>query len=915
MRLRQRLEALSDEVRCALLIAVAHGLIVTTLYVLKPVRTALFLQRVGIDELPLVLLLVAVAGAMSGVLSAALSRHLSVARLVAVTFAALGLGLVVFRLVLPLRWPWLFYAFYVFVNLYGALAVSAAWLVAGVAFDARAARRRFGLVGSGGIAGAIVGGLSTNVLAGLLGTENLVLIAAALLVPAGFLLVRVRLGPDVSRAATPTRTDGTVAPEDPTDPSRRLVRWIALLVGLAAVVATIIDVQFGASVAESFPGTDDKAAFLGRFFAVLSAAGFVIHLFLTRRVLGSYGLGAALLVLPIALVAGSAGILIVPGLLAATIARGADGALRHSLHKAATEVLLLPLSAAIKTRAKVLLDTTVDAAATGAGAGLVLLLTRSFGLGYPQLAWASIAFGAAWVVAALFVRRAYVDTFRRAIERRTVDPHALRAELSEAATVSALRGALDSQNEKQLVYALDALAAAHDETLVAPVAALLDHGSADVRIRALRVLHAQTADVSARVLPAITDASADVRCEAVRYLAFRDPVSRLDAFRRFLEHDDAGVRSATVRCIAEHGGAEDRALVDDDLVARLVTSDLSGEQDAASRGQVVLALSSLGGERFRAVVEKLRDDPSPTVVERVIRSIGEAHDDRFAPWLVEKLGDRRYRRAAREALRKLGDETIASLGEKLRSASPGVASPQIARVLAAVPRPLACEALLAALPGAPPRLRDALVEALDRLRETDPALRFDRAAVVDAIGDEARFHAELRLALGCAPELGTRGSAGALFVRAIAEQRQRTQARLFRLLGLLYVSRDMQNAHHGLGSDRPRLRANALELLDNTLSKDLKLLVLPMLEAQTEADQLREARRVAARDLTDARQVIGWALACHDPWLRACALHLVDDAWLDGAERAREDPDPVVREAAQHALSRLGALPPEPVVA
>lgn len=894
-----------------MLIATAHGLVVSTLYVLKPARTALFLQRVGIDELPFVLLLVAVVGAASGIASAALSRVLSIGRLVTVTFASLAVGLVAFRLLLPLRWPSLFYGFYVFVNLHGALAVSVAWLVAGTAFDPRAARRRFGLIGSGGIAGAIVGGLSTNVLAGALGTENLLLVSAVLLVPAGFLLVRGRAGVDDS-ATAPSADPSRAQADDATDPSRRLVRWVALLIGIAAIVATIVDVQFGAAVAETFHGTDEKAAFLGRFFAALSAAGFLIHLFLTHRVLGSYGIGAALVVLPLTLVAGSVGILVAPGLLAATLTRGADGALRHSLHKAATEVLLLPLSASAKARAKVLLDTTVDAAATGAGAALVLLLTRTLGLGYTELAAVSIALGVAWVAGALVVRRAYVDTFRRAIERRTVDPTALRAELSEAATVSALRGALESPNERQIVFALDALAAVRDDDLVAPLVGLLGHASADVRARALRVLHFQARDARDEVEPLLTDGSPEVRCEAVRYLAQRQPDSTLDALRRYLGHDDARVRTATIRCIAEHGGPEERALIDDAIVTRVVASDGADDEDAATRGQVVLALSTIGGERFRAVVEKLRDDPSPTVVERVIRSIGEAKDERFAPWLVEKLSDRRYRRVARESLAKLGDGAVDLLGDKLSSASPGNATTQIARVLASVPSARAFEVLVSVLPTSTPSVRDAVVQALERLREAHVGMRFDRDIVADAVVGEARFHAELRLVLSHADALVARRPAGGLLVRSVREQRVRTEARLFRLLGLLHSPRDMHNAHHGLSSGRPALRANALELLDNTLSKDLKSLVLPLLEAQSDADRLREARRIATHDLADTHDAIDWLLSCRDPWLRACALHAIDATWMDGAVRAREDPDAVVREAAEHALSRLTASPPPP---
>jgi ATP/ADP translocase len=102
------------------------------------------------------------------------------------------------------------------------------------------------------------------------------------------------------------------------------------LVGLAAVVSVLIDIQFNAVVDESFATTDTKTAFFGRFFAVLNLFAFLFQLLVVPRVLRVAGVGTALFVLPVALALGSATLLIAPVLLSGALAKALDaGAAAH----------------------------------------------------------------------------------------------------------------------------------------------------------------------------------------------------------------------------------------------------------------------------------------------------------------------------------------------------------------------------------------------------------------------------------------------------------------------------------------------------------------------------------------------------------------------------------------------------------
>ena len=71
--------------------------------------------------------------------------------------------------------------FYVWVNCFGVVVPVQAWTFASSVFDARQARRLFGLIGAGASAGAIGGGLLARELARRIGTVNLLLVLAVLI--------------------------------------------------------------------------------------------------------------------------------------------------------------------------------------------------------------------------------------------------------------------------------------------------------------------------------------------------------------------------------------------------------------------------------------------------------------------------------------------------------------------------------------------------------------------------------------------------------------------------------------------------------------------------------------------------------------------------------------------------------------
>ena len=907
--IREKLSGLADiragEIQRLLPLVLTYGLTLSSVYVLKPARNALFLDRVGIGELPYVMILVALVGGITASLYARFSGAVRIDRLIRWTFLVLISNLLIFRFALPSAPDWAFYLFYVWVKLYGLVSVSLLWLLANATFNAREARRLFGFIGSGGIAGSIVGGLFTSwAVSRVGGTENLLFVCAGILGLCVFLVRKPELGEardDVRQKVG----EGPLKLISGVD----LLRLIAVVGALAVVIEAVVDVQFNQIADEAFPTKDAKTAFFGGFYALLNVFTFLFQLLVIPRILRTAGVGRALMFLPFALAAGSLGTLLIPGLIGGIAVKVGDIGFRHSIHKSATEILYLPVPAWIKKRTKVFLDTTVDNVATGVGAVLVLILT-GIGVPYRSLAFLTLGLVVIWLALLSRVRRAYVDGFRRALERREIDLGETGVNVSEAAAVLALTSALDSRNERQVIYALDILTTTRPGNLMEPVEPLISHLSAEVRRKALQVLvQGSNGKIVSQVEGLLEDDDPEVRLEAVRYLCRHGEGDPLDRARGYLGPSEPKLQAAALGFIATYGTRDEKDLVDGTVIQSVL--EQTGEASAFSRMQAARAIGGLDNTDLYPFLDSFMADPSPMVVSEAIRSVGQIADLGRVLWLLEKLADRQYRVAARDALAAMGPAVLDVLVEHLDDDR---TDPRVRR---AIPRVLneirvqeSVNILLARLDRMPLPLVYPLIKALNKLRVNTPALAFDPKRVDAALFREARSYYEvfqIRHLLGLAGD----EPCARLLSRALGEKQDQYLEHIFRLLALGHPPDDIYHAYLGIVSKRKALRASAVEFLDNVLDRDQKACLLPFLDPASDEAALEAGRRLFDRVFWSKDEALTHLIKGDDPWLRACAIGCIGGTGspevMELVRQSTDDPDPVVAETAAWVLRRAVA--------
>lgn len=789
---------------------------------------------------------------------------------VAIFFA---LNLVAFRLLYREGSTAFGIAFYGWYDLFAAALVTQFFMVTQFFFTAREAKRAYPLVIGGGAVGVTLGSAITGLFAEALGTPNLLLVAAALIAVFGAGLPIVWSGAQLDEVERDRpgvrRKDGDAGGNTVLGELRMVfgdshVRLIAFSVLLTVLVKQLVDYQFNTITKEVFQTRDAIAAFQGQFNAATQWLPFVVLVGL-RPLLNRWGVGAAVFMVPAAMLAANMGLVAAWGLVAAVIAKGAETSLRYSAERTGREILYVPVPDRIKMKAKTYIDVAIEK-----GVGKVVSAGLIFGilavLDYRSVPWVAAALSLAWLGVAIAVQREYVHTLARSIEGRFASLRGGFATLADANTVTLVRETLRSGNPLQIAFALDLIAQSQtrDVQRLAPeLSGLLEHGTPDIRARALDLAARDPDAVPEDQLRArLHDSVPAVREAAVRALCASRPGQEHAVVRELLDSEDAHVRTATLACVCRDELAVDGApLVGADFLAR---REATAAGDPGARLEVALAAGTLEPEAAAPFLERLMEDDDARVASAAIRSAGMLGRPRYYPRLITALGRPAVREAAREALVRQKEAVIEPLAERLLDESEDRAVRRnIPAVLAQIPAQRTVDALLQLYldPETDQLLDYRTLKALSRLRSEHPEIHFDPdmvPLVTQHEVDEARRYAEVRGALDRGRKVGP---AIQLLDRTLREAWQMRREGVFRCLGLVYPPGETHRCFLALSRGTDRVRANALEWLEQTLGHHRFNRIAPVLQ---EAPLQREAPalEIGLRSLVEDR----------DPWIGRCAL-------------------------------------------
>ena len=856
-------------------------LVVCAIGILRPIKNALALEGLGATAFYKVYLVSAVVVLFVPIYNW-LSDRIPWSWLVPAVALFFASHLLVFYVAFQERSATLGLVFYGWFDVLSAVLITQFFMITQRLFDAREAKQAYPLVIGGGAIGASLGGAVTAVLAPTFGTAALLLVAAGAIAVFGLALPWVSPLPKAARAPqagvrSMERVDVAGIADLLRNPHVRLLTASVLL---TVVVKQLVDYQFNAVTWEVYGDRDAVSAFQGAFNAATQWIPIVIVLAL-RPLMRRWGVGAAVLLLPVAMLGGTLLLALSWSLWAAVATKTLDSSLRYSAERTGREVLYIPLPEEIKLKTKAYIDVAVEnGIGKIAAAGLIFLLLQVMSV--HDLAYVSLALSAAWVAVTLALRREYVRALARAIEGRFASLRGIFASITDASTRPTIQRALRGGDPLHAAFALDLLDQA-DPAELRPFAGelhqLLGSTAEEIRLRTLAALGRlpDAVDIE-QVRGLLVDPSASVRQAAVRVLCAARPQEREEILCELLASSEARVRTAALTCLAFGEISVDGA--------RLITPayldqrwSAADDGDCGARVELALAAGALRDEGPRAarLLATLLSDPDPDVASTALRSAGLLRRAEYYPTLIEALRSAATREAARDALAEQGAEAVPALAARLLDTR---ADPIIRRnipsVLGRIPAPEAVIALLElyAAPETDQLLDHRTLKALSRLRGRHPELSFDSGRVLAAADSELAAARRYADALAALSALEANGPAVELLSRTLREGWRERREGVFRCLGLLFPPRETYRCYLAVsGGSGPR-RSNGLEWLEQTVGYAVFRRIAPILESG----------ELQGGPLADADAAVRALWSDGDAWIARCAVRVGAELRIAGAE-------------------------------
>ncbi len=912
--IERALDIQPGDLRSGVLLSSCLFLTISAAVVGKVASNALFLAQFPAVELPYADI---ASGVLVGFVVAAylrLGRRTSLGRLLVWSPLFFASGCALFWVVAHYYFPaWLYPVFYVWVGIIAVLAPTQVWTLANYLLTTREAKRIFGMVGSGGICGWIFAGYLSRIAAKAFGTESLLFgMAALLLICSGLMAVlskggQLKLDPERDRAVGVAGTGQRNLRDSARSVfSSAYLRAIAAVICISSFTTTLTGWQFKALAKQFSQGKDALAIFFGDFFFYAGLLALLFQLLLSTRLLRRFGIRPMLFVLPVVVLAGSAGVLVLGTVGAALFLKGSDQVLRYSIDRSTIELLYLPMPHSVKLQAKWFIDTVVWRLGDGLAGVVVLIFATQLHWAPQRISWIVILLTVVWLGAVFVAGKQYVALLKDSISQHRFDVEQASTLALDRSTMDFLTSKILASDPEEILYALSLFGVERQRAAHPVIRGLLSHPAPEVRQKALAVLSA-AGDKS--VLPSIEallkDPDRNVRTEAMLYLVYHAHIDPLALLAEVGDFADYSVRSAVAAFLARPGEAQ-RLEAASQILNGMAGE--AGEEGQRTRVEVARLLGELP-DSFDPLLESLLGDAAFPVKCEAMRSVGTLGKLSLAPVLIGYLSNLELCNEAAQALAKFGDPVVGLLGGYLFDSSrPTDARRAVPPILVSIGTHAAAEVLSDHLLERNTSVRFQVISALNKIHQVHPEIELDVQMLETILAAEIMGHYR---SYQIAESLRVPGDSDDAVLRAMSEAMRQELERIFRLLGLLYPHLDLHSVHFGLQSNNVTVYDNALEFLENVLNSQLRGVLVPLLDGKVSPrERAAIAERLVHAKVENREQAVAELVASDDPWLKSCGAYAIGTLGMISLQteldKCLEHPDPLLRETARAAKLRLG---------
>jgi AAA family ATP:ADP antiporter len=405
-RLLQRVvDVRPNEVRALFLSCLYYFLLLTSYYILRPIRDEMGVAG-GVQNLQWLFTGTLIGMLLANPPFAALVRKYPRRVFIPIVYRFFMVNLLVFFALLrmmPEANIWIGRIFFIWTSVFNLFVISVMWSFMADLFRSEQGKRLFAFIALGGTIGAIAGSSITAFLAGYLGPVNLLLVSIFFLESSVW--CAHALGGQVRHPARPREAGPSeAAASDPAEERAigggvlagikhvfhsQYLLGICLFMLLFTIGSTFLYFQQGAIIDAAIPDRAQRTAVFARIDLAVNILTLGGQLFLTGRLLRWFGVAATLAILPALSVMGFLGLGFMPMLgmvIAFQVLRRAGN---FAVARPTREVLFTVVSREDKYKAKNFIDTVVYRGGDQVGAW-----------SYAAMAWLGLGVGGISFVAA-----------------------------------------------------------------------------------------------------------------------------------------------------------------------------------------------------------------------------------------------------------------------------------------------------------------------------------------------------------------------------------------------------------------------------------------------------------------------------------------------------------------------------------
>ena len=338
----------------------------------------------------------------------------------------------------------------------------------------------------------------------------------------------------------------------------------------------------------------------------------------------------------------------------------------------------------------------------------------------------------------------------------------------------------------------------------------------------------------------------------------------------YLNDPEPIVRKAAVVGLIQHCG------LDGILHAAEHLKKLLENEEPEMRKQGVEILGRLGVRKFYHPVLRLLQDSDAGVRASAIMAAGAIKAPELLPSLLQSLAERKNAPHAIRSLVSYGMEGFPLLREAfVESELPEVRKIRLVRIFSRFPEQEVAELLLEELTKATPQLRLSILKALHQMRTLSKGLQVSVPILQKILEEEIAFGYRWRID---SYTLERKLDRPGVLLEVFAEQLKLNEQIIFATLTLMYSAREIQLIQLHFEEGSGRMQAHAIELLDNLLSNEHKIPLMPLFEG-VQSSILLKSVELLGEGIKPLDLVIQRLSQEEAVWLQACLV------WTIGEEK------------------------------